>query len=529
MAELENQNTDAKEPSAEEVAKQQANEKKAKRNLRIYNGFLVTLGLAIFYFAGALIYGRKPNKIIDNEKVVPLANEKDAPHALDDGWKWEERDADGKYKIPYKTDSIVEGGKIIDPDYQITSVQSFKDSGNESILERAIKEFEKTANVRFVRVDSNDRRTHIKFLTAKIEKNIPDGKKTHGLNLSSLSWLFRNNHIVVSSSEQNEHILYENLLHEIGHAIGLKHPFDKSDNSKNNHVLSAELDNGANTVMSYTGYSLEELGRFDIFALQRKYGPNPDYLLKEGAVDAQGNPRPMYFTTNPDGTKTLHSTVSEYNYGDNISFAGNARLKFGGVEYFLTEEHGIRDVEAVQGVINGDGQNNRLIISSAQKYPDSINSIRAGAGDDTIGINSPAGGFLYGDEGNDTFVLFPNSNPGVDSSIYINDYTPGQDRIQMAAVDGNIIMSAYTNASLFLDFHPNLNALANGRPVSSVTLERHVAIRPEDLTFVNGNNQPMTLHQIPATDSSVTSENPGTVVYVLYSAQPSTKPAIQKN
>lgn len=66
---------------------------------------------------------------------------------------------------------------------------------------------------------------------------------------------------------------YYVLLHEIGHAMGLKHPFEGPV------VLSDELDTRDSTVMSYTsglGGLPEQLQSLDIDALQFLYGDTAD-------------------------------------------------------------------------------------------------------------------------------------------------------------------------------------------------------------------------------------------------------------
>jgi Ca2+-binding RTX toxin-like protein len=58
------------------------------------------------------------------------------------------------------------------------------------------------------------------------------------------------------------------MLHEIGHALGLKHPFDGSV------TLSASLDTGSQTVMSYNIPRANVLGPLDVQAIQYLYGTN---------------------------------------------------------------------------------------------------------------------------------------------------------------------------------------------------------------------------------------------------------------
>ncbi len=61
-------------------------------------------------------------------------------------------------------------------------------------------------------------------------------------------------------------------LHEIGHALGLKHPFEAEPNHP--EILTPEADNGANTVMSYDqNIRALKLGPLDIAAAQVLYGP----------------------------------------------------------------------------------------------------------------------------------------------------------------------------------------------------------------------------------------------------------------
>lgn len=56
------------------------------------------------------------------------------------------------------------------------------------------------------------------------------------------------------------------MLHEIGHALGFKHPFTGDP------TLPPDLDNKQHTVMSYTGGPVSALGPFDLDAVEFLYG-----------------------------------------------------------------------------------------------------------------------------------------------------------------------------------------------------------------------------------------------------------------
>ena len=89
---------------------------------------------------------------------------------------------------------------------------------------------------------------------------------------------------------------YESLIHEIGHSLGLKHPFADSP------TLPSELDSRLYTIMSYTD--------------------PPNNLFIKITKSQTGSASYSYFYVNPETPMLLDIQAMQYVYGANTSFNG---------------------------------------------------------------------------------------------------------------------------------------------------------------------------------------------------------------
>lgn len=140
---------------------------------------------------------------------------------------------------------------------------------------------------------------------------------------------------------------YETLLHEIGHALGLGHPFEGS------YALPTSEDNTNNTVMSYTrvGSQKSHFQAYDLLALQwiyggdglgGRYGYNSTYglTLSGGStanylsisvgvgslIEGDSGTVPVVFTISRTGTTSASATVNWTTTGaDADDFQGGVR------------------------------------------------------------------------------------------------------------------------------------------------------------------------------------------------------------
>lgn len=222
------------------------------------------------------------------------------------------------------------------------------------------------------------------------------------------------------------------VLHELGHALGLKHPFDAGLGQSK---LPGVLDNPENTVMTYNNYldSAQTFMRYDIAALQQMYGANYstnsgntiykwDGSTGETFVNGVGQGQPnngKIFLTIWDGggTDTYDmrnfdgNSVIDLNPGESSKFSlaqlarGNSDTAFAASNVYNAFQYGSSTRSLIENAIGGSG-NDRILGNQAANELDggSGNDILyGGAGRDTL-YGGAGHDRLYGEAGDDVIA-----------------------------------------------------------------------------------------------------------------------------
>lgn len=228
---------------------------------------------------------------------------------------------------------------------------------------------------------------------------------------------------------------YKTLLHEIGHALGLKHSFEGSR-------LPAQFDSYSFTVMSYSSTTQNPGNNYadfypttpmyyDLVAIQKLYGARAhnsgdnNYVYSQGnhywetIDDSGGNDTITYAGSNG---VTIDLTVSHWSkLGTPISFSAGTTPQ--------AETVCIGPRSIIENATGGDGDDK--LIGNLH-----VNTLNGGEGDDTL-IGKAGKDFLFGGQDADTFDF--NS---VKESLYggkrdvISDFAVG-DHIDLRTIDAS--------------------------------------------------------------------------------------------
>ena len=317
---------------------------------------------------------------------------------------------------------------LSDVAYAVTEVWSFSAAQRVS-TRAALAHLAGTAGVLFVETTSD---------SAMINLHGSSGSTWAGwANYPSVSdWNVSQGMLVMNRSDSFDpgSSSYQVLLHELGHAVGLKHPFDGSVR------LAADLDTKANTLMSYSssGGTLGVYSPLDVQALQHIYGAAPDrggwswgfegavFTLTAGAADdtliAPDSPSRI---TGGDGADLILGSP----LGDTLTGgAGNDTLRGMAGDNLLIGGAGDDVIEGNMRNYSGMGSNETLWGGAGHDHLSvsfGANEVWAGAGNDTvlggqgadilgggpgddrIEARGGSGNQLWGGDGQDTLLAAP--------------------------------------------------------------------------------------------------------------------------
>jgi Ca2+-binding RTX toxin-like protein len=163
---------------------------------------------------------------------------------------------------------------------------------------------------------------------------------------------------------------FDTLVHEIGHAIGLKHPFEDQP------TLDPTLDDLAHTVMTYNpvGGPATGLGSLDVLAVQHLYGP----------ASADGT---QAVTWNWDSARLILTQAGGVGADTLAGVAVADRITAGAGDDYVMARGGADQIDGEDGadtLSGGDGTDTLL-----------------GAGGDDVLNGDPGDDSLVGGEGND--------------------------------------------------------------------------------------------------------------------------------
>lgn len=204
---------------------------------------------------------------------------------------------------------------------------------------------------------------------------------------------------------------FTSMIHELGHALGLKHPFDDGGNGRPTLAEQglAQYDNESYTLMSYVAGDPEFLGHaatpmpLDILAIQQIYGANMGFHAGDDnyrpALD--GARRTIW---DAGGTDLLDA--SDFSSAVTLDLRPGALMDFGGgtilgVAYNVTIENATGG--AGNDFIYGNAADNTLLGLGGS------DSLDGGDGNDTL-TGGEGDNLYYGGLGDDTYIVSSSSD-----------------------------------------------------------------------------------------------------------------------
>ena len=336
-------------------------------------------------------------------------------------------------------------------------------SANQAAVRNALASWSAVANLRFTEVA--DTRNAVGDVRFGYSPAVDAGAQAHayapGASAKGGDVWFNANGSSFNTPWTKGSYEYQTVIHEIGHTIGMKHPFESS--SLNSAVVGSGWDTRSYTVMSYSAKAGDTSTHFsfepttpmllDILAIQHLYGANTRWHTGDDSYKFQG-------------TGTYHQTIWDAGGDDTIEYdsavGGVIDLREGhgselGTRVMIEDEYNfdlgaVKNVWIAYGAVieNAVGGSGNDIITGN----DADNILSGAAGNDRMAGGKGSDLYLVQDAG-DAVIEASGATAGREDAVFslLATYT-----LPANVEQGGIVHPG--SASLFGNALPNL--LASG-------------------------------------------------------------------
>ena len=359
---------------------------------------------------------------------------------------------------------------------------------------QALQLYSEVSGLNFVEVSDAGEGGTIRFGTANMEHGSAHAYSPNNHSVGGDVWL--NNIHNSNLTQTNGSYGFHTLIHEIGHALGLKHPgnYNAGGGGAEGPYLYSDLDSNQYTVMSYNDHSGSVANPqtpmlYDIAAIQHLYGAN--YNTRAGNNTYAWDASQAFVETIWDGggidtinasnqgisvTINLNSGTFS-NIGPQDNGSSNRASNNLAIAYGVTIENAVGG--AGNDILIGNTVDNYLFGGSGNDYlvdNGGSDTLIGGSGNDTI-VGGSGYDILTGETGNDTFVLGESSNVFYQGDEYarITDFNWQYDYIQVSGTSsqyslgtGNWVGSSAEDTAIFF----GNDAIAVVEDSTSVNFER---------------------------------------------------------